>query len=404
MILEPHTLLAVASLASVVTAGALGLLWVSDRREHATLWMAAATLLCATSAVLREGLPETAAIVLANVVLACGLGSIATACRVLGRRGVSWPALSVAPLAWLCACAVPAFLDNQQLRTVASSLSCSCIMAWAVAELWRERRERLWSRIGLGVILAIQGVAALVRAIVTALSHVPPEPGVARTADVARTTFWAFGSLLLIAFGLVFFLRERMQMQMRRFENEDRLTGLPNGRRFDEAFAAAFHEALALAQPVSILMVEPDAAETETGVSKGTVAGSGLQTIAEVIAASVAPVDGFVAHKGGGRFAVMLPGLQPAEVLRIADAVRRSIRDAAIAPHGSPSGRLTISIGYACAVPADGMRAPDLQAAAAQALHVTQQTGRDRVLRSAFPHRDTPWPGSEAAGGATRPA
>ncbi len=161
----------------------------------------------------------------------------------------------------------------------------------------------------------------------------------------------------------------------------DGLTGIANRRRFDEVLEQEWkrHERLRL--PLSAAFVDIDCFK-QFNDAYGHLAGDGcLRAVAQAIQTIVARAGDFVARYGGEEFAIVLPNTAEGADIVLQD-VLLGIRRLAI-PHRSSKvsrGIVTVSIGYATAVPAKGDSEADLLSRADQALYEAKSKGRDRLI------------------------
>ncbi len=153
----------------------------------------------------------------------------------------------------------------------------------------------------------------------------------------------------------------------------DGLTGLANRRRF----VAGLADAVALPQPLSLMMIDADHFKSINDRFGHLVGDACLRTIAKVIADQVAPVSALVARIGGEEFGVLLPGLRIEAAHEIATGIRRAL---ALVPWQAPHPDLTgvtVSIGLCAGEgPLDGT---SLHARADDALYTAKRNGRDRI-------------------------
>ncbi|WP_332697194.1 sensor domain-containing diguanylate cyclase [Bosea sp. (in: a-proteobacteria)] len=153
----------------------------------------------------------------------------------------------------------------------------------------------------------------------------------------------------------------------------DGLTGLANRRRF----VAGLADAVALPQPLSLMMIDADHFKSINDRFGHLVGDACLRTIAKVTADQVAPVSALVARIGGEEFGVLLPGSRIEAAHEIATGIRRAL---ALVPwptlHPDLTG-VTVSIGLCAGEgPLDGT---GLHARADDALYAAKRNGRDRI-------------------------
>jgi len=157
----------------------------------------------------------------------------------------------------------------------------------------------------------------------------------------------------------------------------DELTGIPNRRAFDQAFAERVREAARDGKPVSALMIDVDLFKTfndTRGHPEGDIA---LKAVARLLAGALRRPADFIARYGGEEFIALLPNapLEGAQV--VARRMNRAIHDALLEYDHGIDGRVTVSIGVATAMAAD---ARDLVRQADQALYLAKSAGRNRYV------------------------
>jgi diguanylate cyclase (GGDEF)-like protein len=163
--------------------------------------------------------------------------------------------------------------------------------------------------------------------------------------------------------------RREMEAQLRRFAEEDALTGLPNRRSLEQAVAARLDAGLGGA----LLLLDLDHFKFVND-SFGHAAGDDLIRAVAVALREQTRDGDMIGRLGGDEFAILLPGALADETSAIAERLISGIEAA------RPSG-LTIgaSIGAACFAPGDGGAAGDLLVAADIALYEAKNAGRGRV-------------------------
>jgi diguanylate cyclase (GGDEF)-like protein/PAS domain S-box-containing protein len=123
----------------------------------------------------------------------------------------------------------------------------------------------------------------------------------------------------------------------------DGLTRLANRRSFDAFLQDAFAQHAVL----SVLLIDIDHFKGFNDALGHQAGDACLQRVAEVIGQATANTGGFSARYGGEEFAVILPGVTANRAAKVADAIRSLVQRLEITHPGSPTSRLTISVGVA---------------------------------------------------------
>lgn len=167
----------------------------------------------------------------------------------------------------------------------------------------------------------------------------------------------------------------RLAERYRALAFEDELCELPNRRAFDDRFRELGElHADAGGPPLMVMLLDLDglkAINDEHGHGVGDVA---LQRVARALREHLREQD-LPARLGGDEFGALLPGLDPAAALLVADRVCAAVREAT----GDAVPALTVSCGMARF---DGDRRRTL-IRADQSLYDAKRDGRDRVLLAA---------------------
>jgi diguanylate cyclase (GGDEF)-like protein/PAS domain S-box-containing protein len=164
---------------------------------------------------------------------------------------------------------------------------------------------------------------------------------------------------------------------------EDGLTGLANRRRFDERLLEEWGRAHRDKTSLALLMIDLDQFKSFND-EYGHPAGDGcLRAVARVLSAEARRPADLAARYGGEEFTVLLPNTDAVGCARIAERIRRELRDTAI-PHvrNLPSGLVTASLGGAVCWPGTERHAghASLVEAADRALYAAKHAGRDRLF------------------------
>ncbi|MFM1887330.1 MAG: hypothetical protein RL026_2487 [Pseudomonadota bacterium] len=168
--------------------------------------------------------------------------------------------------------------------------------------------------------------------------------------------------------------------ELRRLARQDALSGLGNRRAFDEWLAEAWREAGTGGRPLALVMIDIDAFKAYND-ALGHLAGDAcLRRAAAVLVAELDRHDHRLARYGGEEFALLLPGSDVADAVRVIETLRSALRERALPHPASPVGpHVTFSAGVASHVPGPAQSADGLVEAADRALYLAKTGGRDRV-------------------------
>lgn len=167
---------------------------------------------------------------------------------------------------------------------------------------------------------------------------------------------------------------------LRNLSEKDPLTGLANRRLFDHDFSREWQRAMRSKTNLSVLMVDVDAFKQYNDYYGHPAGDECLQQIAAVLLKTVQRATDTVARFGGEEFICVMPDLKEEDVARLAELVRSNIEAENIAHSQSPiADHITVSIGYASAVPKINSRAMDLIGRADAALYQAKAAGRNCV-------------------------
>jgi diguanylate cyclase (GGDEF)-like protein len=208
-----------------------------------------------------------------------------------------------------------------------------------------------------------------------------PAPGFA-LSYVLR--FAAFATVATLVYTVT---AERRQIE--RLSLTDKLTGLFNRRRFDEALAEEALRAERYHHPLALLMLDVDHFKRfndRHGHPKGDAV---LRQVGKVILRGKRSTD-LAFRYGGEEFCLLLPETGIAEARDVAERIRVAIeRESFIGEHTQPGARLTVSLGVAALLSAEDPRR--LVSEADQALYGAKEKGRNRVEVAEAPgHRRDP--------------
>ena len=155
----------------------------------------------------------------------------------------------------------------------------------------------------------------------------------------------------------------------------DGLTGLTNRRSFDD-FLRREYEAH---ERISVLLFDIDNFKGYNDTYGHQAGDRCLQAVAKVICDAASDVSGLSARYGGEEFAVVLPDTAEDAALRVAEAIRLTVRALGIPNAAASRGYVTISAGVAARIGAT-LDESALVGAADTALYEAKRLGRNRSV------------------------
>jgi diguanylate cyclase (GGDEF)-like protein len=158
--------------------------------------------------------------------------------------------------------------------------------------------------------------------------------------------------------------------------NTDARTGLANSRAFDLALQSAL-EVRSGNEALSVLMLDVDHFKDFNDRHGHPAGDEALRAFANTLRSCMREAD-VAARYGGEEFAVLLPGIDHAAALAIAERIRARTEATIISLAPGQTDRITVSAGVASA-PDHGQDRVTLLRLADQALYVAKATGRNRV-------------------------
>ena len=163
----------------------------------------------------------------------------------------------------------------------------------------------------------------------------------------------------------------------------DKLTGLPNRRRFDEVLETEWRRCGRNRQGLALLMIDVDNFKSYNDTYGHLGGDAVLAAIGSCLKQSLHRAGDSVARFGGEEFAVLLPDETGTGGSIVAERIRRMVADLRVPHVGSATGVVSVSIGVVCRQPQPTARPDELVAAADLALYQAKAAGRNRcVLRT----------------------
>jgi diguanylate cyclase (GGDEF)-like protein len=162
----------------------------------------------------------------------------------------------------------------------------------------------------------------------------------------------------------------------------DPLTQIANRRRFEQVLEVEWNRALRSGWPISVIMLDIDHFKSLNDRYGHLRGDECLTAVAQMLGRDLRRGGELLARYGGEEFVAVLPNVDVEGAMLTAEAMRTRVHQIGIENHGSPLGRLTISVGVCSVVPVAGLPREKLVDAADTALYRAKSGGRNRVERA----------------------
>ena len=310
---------------------------------------------------------------------ACGLAVVTLALHGHRQRtqcqflpGNLWPyaAVVLAAIAWFTV-----VNPHVGLRTGISPAAGSMTLFLSTAMVIRRRRKLRAAEWATAIAMGLFGVSQL--AVATAAVMQGADGDVAYNA-----LYGAINSISLpvgytgVAMFAIFMLASDLSEQMKEIAVRDQLTGLLNRRGFVEQAARAYSTARRTGRSVSVIMADIDRFKIIND-ELGHAAGDEALCLVSRLFEQDRRAEDILARMGGEEFALVLPGTDINESLRIANELCHSLESATFEVEGQ-SISMTASFGIAAISDKDTCLT-DLIIRSDKALYKSKRAGRNRV-------------------------
>lgn len=174
--------------------------------------------------------------------------------------------------------------------------------------------------------------------------------------------------------------RDRLIDRLRTISPVDGLTGLATKTVFEGQLKKEWNREQRFHQPLSIALVDADEFGNYNSEHGHTAGDEAIRSIASVLRRHFHNAGDLVARIAGDKYGLLLPGEDAAAVSVTAEKARAEIERLDI-PHPleKSAPRVTVTIGIASAIPADGMQADELFKQAESAVRAAKADGRNQV-------------------------
>ncbi len=173
--------------------------------------------------------------------------------------------------------------------------------------------------------------------------------------------------------------QQMMKQELNALATTDELTRLFNKRYFNTQLSSTLAAARANQQSVSLILLDLDRFKAYNDTYGHLAGDCALRDVSAVIPPQLIGTGGLAARYGGEELVVLLPNTDAEETMRIAENIRKAIAALKIEHAGNlPWGHVTVSSGYATALPSQAFSENDLITQADRALYAAKAAGRNR--------------------------
>jgi diguanylate cyclase (GGDEF)-like protein len=288
--------------------------------------------------------------------------------------------LSVPPLIWIDG--LPALVDNGHYTELFSLLGFLVSVGVAATIVLAHRTSRFRSVLDLWLALACLSMFADV-----ALELSSKQFTVGWYASRFGILF-AAGAVLLVLLFQTARIYTALAVVTNRLRDEaltDPLTGLANRRCFDQRFVEMLRDCARETRPLSLLAIDIDHFKIYNDTFGHQAGDECLRTIAAVLRNNVGRARDLIARTGGEEIAVIMPEVDLAGALVVAERMRVAVQAAGIR-HGAAAAFpvVTVSVGVTATLDCAHATAEEISGEADRALYRAKSAGRNRIA-SGFP-------------------
>lgn len=352
-----------------------------NHRDGMVFW-ATALILQSTSYLLvyqSEQVGESFAPLISTTLRSCAWAILAEGLyqfyRITPPRRLIWTPVLVVIVAFVL------LMDNLIPRITTISLILAAQGLLVLSVIWPKRHVTP----GRGKFFLLAGlliaVSMLIARAMAALSGTS-ETLVSRTGSSLIQSITLLGImsiLMLLTFGFVLMSKDRSDQLNRALASHDELTGLANRRNLNEVLAKEWSRSIRSDQPLALAMIDIDYFKPYNDQYGHQAGDECLKHVARAVALNARRSGDLAARYGGEEFLLILPDADVAVAQHLAEDVRKSVERLNLPHVGSPTGRVTISVGIAARGNAAYKDAENLLRAADQALYLAKDLGRNQV-------------------------
>lgn len=172
----------------------------------------------------------------------------------------------------------------------------------------------------------------------------------------------------------------KLNQTLEKLALQDGLTGLANRRQFDLVLKDELSRATRSASSLALIMIDVDCFKQYNDLYGHMAGDECLRQVGQALQAAEGRTGDLAARYGGEEFALLLPNTDVAGALKVAEEIRKKIRELEIRHERNLPGVVTVSAGVNALMPVTGEATPSqLIGAADEALYLAKTSGRNRV-------------------------
>jgi diguanylate cyclase (GGDEF)-like protein len=378
MTLDVGTIL-VANIAGCAVLGCLMLVdWWQSRNTLELAWWGTAYLVGALALIALLGRGQAApdlVYAFSTALLVFGHGCLWIGVRRFFHMRLPIGRVLTLCFVWLALSQLPLVQQSVPTRTaiVAGMIAA---LSFAIAyEFWRNRAERLTSRVPAMIICGLNGLFFAIRIPFAETLFFPADLG---RAPMLYGVLALEGLVFTIASGFTFvaLTKERAEVAQRRAATIDSLTGIYNRRAFFERAERLVRRSEVDSRPLAVLLFDIDRFKQINDRFGHPVGDRLLIEFTTIASLLLRPTDLF-GRIGGEEFAAILPGAHPTAAAAAADRIRAAFA-AVIVTEGDADVRAAVSVGVTV-VDGEDVGLDRLIAIADRALYRAKHKGRNLV-------------------------
>ena len=182
--------------------------------------------------------------------------------------------------------------------------------------------------------------------------------------------------------------RQRVEAALRkandtlyRLATVDGLTQVANRRFFDDELPREWRRMIRSHTPLSLILCDIDYFKRYNDAYGHQKGDDCLKQVAKAIESAVKRTTDLVARYGGEEFVVLIPNIDTAGAIMIAQGIQKEIKELAITHKGSDANEyVTLSMGIATMIPKHNIDPCHIVAVADKALYAAKEQGRNCIV------------------------